>query len=136
MDYLYLHSGFFDLLQLKMKSIVKLLLSILFLVATITNYGNIQIKKNKAQKEYLKNLHIIQDCIYKGKKVPGEVFDSAIFFLETTTNIKSNYSYGQEVFAIPNEQNIKDWKNWYKRNKTLLYWDQNDQRAKVKYNYL
>lgn len=133
MDYLYRHSGFFDLLQLKMKSIVKLPLLLLYLLSTVTNYGNVQIKKNKAQKEYLNNLHIIQDCMYKGKKVSGEVFDGAIFFLETTTNIKSNYSYGHEAFATPTEQNIKDWKNWYKRNKNLLYWDQNEQRVKVKY---
>lgn len=107
-------------------------LLIIFLFTGIScNSKNFK-QNNKAQKEYLLNIEIIEKFIVDKGTSNSEILDSAILFMETVTNIKSDFIPGYEITLVPNEKNLKDWKDWYKKNKKRLYWDENEQKVKVK----
>lgn len=61
-----------------------------------------------------------------------EKLEPSVKFLEEITGIKSEVDIGVELLSFPTEQNLKDWKSWYKKNKSSLYWDDKEQKVKVK----
>lgn len=89
-------------------------------------------QNNNAQNEYLLNIEIIEKFIKENGTNNAETLDNAVLFLEKITNIKSEKYEGFELDYFPNEQNLKDWKNWYSKNKNFLYWDKNENKVKVR----
>lgn len=87
----------------------------------------------KAQKEFLLRLEIIEKFLIDKGTNNGEILDSAVVFLENLTNVKSDFIPGKEITLVPSEQNLKDWKKWFKRNKMKLYWDEKEQKVILKF---
>jgi hypothetical protein len=105
---------------------------LIFILFANINFGQVQ-SINKAQQIYLENLKIINEFIAnKGDINDGEIVDNSIDFLEEITKIKSDFIPAYEIIYTPSEQNLKDWKNWYKKNKKLLYWDEEENKVKVR----
>lgn len=48
-------------------------------------------------------------------------------FLEDLTSIKGDVEQQYVFFYNPSSKNIKDWKKWFKKNKSKLYWDEKKQ---------
>lgn len=107
-----------------------LLIAILF--SSISCSSNNFKQKNKAQKEYLLKIAIIEKFVTTKRSDDTQTLDSAIEFMENITNIKSEFIPGYEISLVPSEQNLKDWKNWYNKNKKRLYWDEKEQKVKLK----
>jgi hypothetical protein len=68
----------------------------------------------------------------KDSRGSGEILDNAILFIESLTNIKSDFIPGKEIMLVPSDKNLIDWKKWFKRNKKYLYWDEKEQKVKLK----
>ena len=116
-----------------MKNIFKiifLLFSIFLLSFTCKNYQDKS--KNKAQREYLLNIKVVETFIKKKRKDVEDPLDEAVIFLQGLTGIESDFIPGWEPFVIPSSQNLKDWKDWYKKNKEKLYWDNKEKAVKVR----
>lgn len=114
----------------------KNILIALFLIFNINCFGNYSCQAKKAQQEYLNRLIIIERFInLNGKKSDiegdGDLLNEAVEFMERITGIHSNSITGFEILYIPNKKNFIDWKNWYKKNKKLLYWDKTEKKVKV-----
>lgn len=58
--------------------------------------------------------------------------DEVIHFLEMITEIESEAELGYSGYDPPTENDLKKWQDWYKENKHLLYWDDQEQKVKVK----
>ncbi len=67
-----------------------------------------------------------------GKKIKGTGLTDAILFLEELTSIDSEVGDGFVDTYEPTLKNVKDWNEWYKSNKHLLYWDESEQKVKLK----
>ncbi len=61
-----------------------------------------------------------------------EDIDKVIYFLELITAIESEAELGYSGYDPPTENDLKKWGNWFKENKHLLYWDDQEQKVKVK----
>lgn len=116
-----------------MKNYYLNLFSIITLLFSISNCSSNNFKQNnKAQSEFLLNIKIIEKFILDKGTNNTEILDSAVLFLERITNIESEKYEGFELYYFPNEQNLKDWKDWYKKNKKRLYWDEKENKVKVR----
>ncbi len=101
------------------------------LILSLSIAGNIYQHKNACE-IFKKNLLIIKDRIErkKGQDV-GEV-NQAIIFLEQVTNIQS-HSNGTFIGRLyPTKEDYTNWLNWFKINQSNLYWDDKEQKVKVK----
>ncbi|MCZ8167826.1 MAG: hypothetical protein ACK5RV_00685 [Flavobacterium sp.] len=106
-----------------------LLLFILLLNVCCSSYTK---QDYKAQKEFLQKLEIIEKFLLEKGTSNGEILDNAVEFIESLTNIKSDFIPGKEITLVPSEQNLKDWKKWYEKNKKRMFWDEKEQKVKLK----
>ncbi len=90
-----------------------------------------QVNTHSPQRIFEEKIVIIErfftDAYTDGKKIT-----EAAKFLEDVTGIKSDIDYGEPPLISPSKNNLKDWKAWYKKNKKLLYWDEKEEKVKVK----
>ena len=101
-----------------------ILLSSLFLINSYQSHN--------ALKLYNQKLKIVRDRLNnKPWQSLGEVKD-AITFLEEITEITSHSNGNYFGRYAPTEEDYTNWKNWLKKNKSRLYWDEKDQKVKVK----
>ncbi len=106
---------------------MKLLTCICVLLSTISCKSITA--QNDPQKIFQEHIKVIE-CLLKGEEVHN--LKSTVEFLEETTDIKSEVDFGWEIMYSPTDQNLKDWKDWFKKNKNRLYWDEKEQKVKVK----
>lgn len=62
----------------------------------------------------------------------GQIKETDVFFIEKLTNIECNYTEGFDILYEPTEQNLRDWKKWYDKNKDKLYWDEKEEKVKLR----
>lgn len=105
---------------------------LIFILILNTSCSSHSKQNNKAQIEFLLKLEIIEKFLIEKGTNNGEILDNAILFIESLTNIKSDFIPGKEIMLVPSEKNLNDWKKWYKRNKKCLYWDEKEQKVKLK----
>jgi hypothetical protein len=87
------------------------------------------LSQNSPQKIFQNHISVVEQLL-KGEEVSN--LKTTIEFLEEITNIKSEVDIGWEIMYSPSEQNLKDWKTWYRNNKKLLYWDEKENKVKVR----
>jgi len=86
----------------------------------------------KSQKIYIKNIKLIDDYVLHEKAIKNGIdLESAVKFLEKLTDIKSDVD-DFEFMIEPSEKNLKQWKKWFKKNKEKLYFDEKEQKVKIK----
>lgn len=106
---------------------------IILTVVILFSCNSIKTQKfNKAQIVYLEKLNFIE--LYNEGKIEPSFKDlkEVAFFFEEITNIKADIYESIDSFIDPSEQNLKDWKEWYKNNKERLYWNEEEQKVKLK----
>lgn len=84
---------------------------------------------NKAQEDYLFHIKKIEN-LFEGHKTSD--LDKSVLFLEGLTGVMSEVNNGIEILYEPTKQNLRDWKKWYNRNKDKLYWDEKEQKVKLR----
>jgi hypothetical protein len=104
-------------------------LSIVILFSSISCISNKFKQNNKAQKEYLLNIEIVEKFIIEKGTNNTETLNNSVLFLERITKIKSEKYEGFDLYYFPSEQNLKDWKDWFNKNKKSLYWDEKEQKV-------
>ena len=112
-----------------MKKIVYVLFFIGSIYACKTHYT---LFDNKAQQIFKKNIEIIKKEINMKPFKEYKELEDAVLFLENITGIESIKSDGFIDMSEPSKGNLLDWKEWYKNNKNLLYWDENDKKVKLR----
>lgn len=89
---------------------------------------------NKAQDVFINKVKVVELFLKEQYIEEYKDLEEAIDFFQETTNIQSDVKYQVEKFYTPTEKNLQDWKNWYKINKDLLYWDEKEQKIKLNNN--
>jgi hypothetical protein len=74
---------------------------------------------------YHQKLTTIKSALQERDALSVANIDSARFFLENITGIKSESNY-------PTRNDYTNWLNWYRKNYERLYWDNKDKKVKVK----
>lgn len=103
---------------------------LILLIVTLSCNTRLSQEKEAIDK-FESKLHILERY-FNEETVKGNGLDEAIMFLEQLTNIKSDIGDGYEDIKTPTIKNLNDWQDWYKENKHLLYWDDQEQKVKVK----
>ncbi len=86
----------------------------------------------KACKIYVQNLEIIKERLDNKQGQNLMQVDAAITFLEKLTSIRSE-SNGNYVGRFdPTTHDYDQWLKWFKINNSKIYWDEKDQKVKVK----
>ena len=111
--------------NVNMKKVIYLLL--LFVVCSCMG----EQESNKSQVTFKSNIKVIERYL-KGETIKGTGLDDSVTFFEELTKIESNIFEGIDKLSDPTEKNLQDWKDWYKINKTKLYWDEKEQMIKIK----
>lgn len=77
------------------------------------------------------NVYVRIENYYKG--APNSFLKSEDVKLMTRlTNIEPDYDDNIIIDYIITKNNLKDWRNWYNKNKNRLYWDEIENKVKVK----
>ncbi|WP_353120430.1 hypothetical protein [Myroides odoratus] len=69
---------------------------------------------------------------YNNRNGETIIYSEDYLFLYSLTGIESEYLDGIDFIYIPTKQNLKDWKKWYNKNKHRLYWDEFENKVKLK----
>ncbi len=105
----------------------------LILVIVIFACTNQKQVENRAQAIFNNNILVIEKYL-KGETIEGTGLNDSVLFLEGLTGIKSDIFEGIDKLLDPTEKNLQDWKNWYKNNKNLIYWDEKEKKVRLKEN--
>ena len=108
------------------------ILSTFFLCSCSTISEGLSNSNNKkARKEYKNYLRLIEKPKYP---IDIDSINYPVEKLYKLTKVKSNYSEQFVSFPSPNRENIDDWKEWYKINKSNIYFDSKHNIIKVNKN--
>ncbi len=113
------------------KSRYQYILLILMFPTLIFCSGSKQTIDYKACGFFESNILLVKNY-HEQKEVDGNKLEVARIFLEKTTQIESEADFGFDGAYPPTENDLKKWETWYKENKHLLYWDDQEQKVKVK----
>ncbi|MCA6069501.1 hypothetical protein JI747_020275 [Chryseobacterium sp. RG1] len=109
---------------------LKLLLIFCFFI-TNNSCKSIDNRVIKAQDEYKKNLNIVKMFI-DGKVIKNvNDLEKASKSLSDLSNIESHKDKGFEFSITPTKGNYIDWKQWYKDNKNIIFWNDKTSRIEV-----
>jgi len=100
----------------------KIRIGVLVLVFVSCNLYS-QTSERKVQKFFSKNIKLVEN-FYKNIDGYSLELKSASTFLVELTKIKPLGVYTYKGLGVLSESDVTDWKNWYKSNKHLLYWDE------------
>ncbi|MCL9807730.1 hypothetical protein NAT51_19595 [Flavobacterium amniphilum] len=91
------------------------------------------VKENRTISNQIFSYHIgvIENYVNIGYTDNTTCLDNSIVFLESITKIQCDSQDQRVILYTPSKRNLKSWKNWYKSNKSKLYWDENDRTVKV-----
>jgi len=94
-----------------------------------------QARTQKAQKEFLKYLDIVEKTETHKPADPNKFYD-AVDFLEEVTDIRGHREHtyiGTTYidFSVVRED-FQQWKDWYEKNKDRLYWDERQKKIIVR----
>jgi len=92
----------------------------------------LSIKDDKACKIFCDNLAVIKESVEKKTTVNASKISEAISFLEQVTLIKSTSDGNFFGRFNPTKQDFNNWNQWFKKNKQMLYWDEKEQKVKLK----
>nr|WP_294793142.1 hypothetical protein [uncultured Mucilaginibacter sp.] len=98
----------------------------------ITLFVFLWLKDDKACKMFSDHLAVIKESVEKKKPVNASKINEAISFLEQVTLIKSTSDGNYFGRFSPNEQDFNNWNQWFKKNKSMLYWEEKERKVKVK----
>ncbi len=88
---------------------------------------------DKANQVFNEKIELIQNFVrLRMDTINGEKLYSDILFLEQLTGIKADVTQSFDPIYNPSFKNLKAWKEWYKANKHLMYWDDTEQKVKLK----
>lgn len=87
---------------------------------------------NKGISVFNMNLTVVQNYFLVGYVDDDTCLNRSIEFLEKITQIKCNVPAEYLTRYEPNERNIKDWEAWFKENKQKLYWDDKENKVKIR----
>lgn len=80
----------------------------------------------------LYHLGIVENFANVGYVDKDDSLNRSIFFLETLTNINCDIDTQYTMFYTPSKENLKNWKRWLKKNKEKLYWDEKEEKVKLR----
>ncbi|WP_109436434.1 hypothetical protein [Aquimarina sp. AU119] len=111
-----------------MNRIYILMLTLIFAISCKSDQ-----QAEKIDQDINEKMKFIEDFVnFKSDTVDGEKLYSIISFFEQLTDIKSDVTESYDPIYQPTQENLKNWQDWYKENKHLLYWDDQEQKIKVK----
>lgn len=84
-----------------------------------------------AQKIVEKHLKIVEDYLKDNKSDPSLYRIESIAFLDKLTDIPSSSTGNYIGQYSPSEFDLTLWKNWYKRNKENITWDDKLKKIRV-----
>jgi hypothetical protein len=111
-----------------MKTCINKALSILVLISILL----MGCYNKKACEIYCQNLTVIKERLDKKKDQQLEDVNLAILFFEEITGIYSQSNGNYVGRYSPTQVDYDKWLNWLKKNHSRLYWDEKDQKVKVK----
>jgi hypothetical protein len=110
-----------------MKNII--FLCLLFL--GVCQFANSQ---NKAIKIFENNLLIVENYL-NGKKTKIVELQSSAEFLREISGIEYYINFDSyELSEVTSKKDLRKWKKWLKKNGENLYWDENEEKVKLKKN--
>jgi len=86
----------------------------------------------KACNIFNEHLNIIRKRIEKVPDLKIADISSSILFLENITLIKSKSDGNIYGRFNPTQDDFKKWSNWFKANKSRIYWDASEEKVKLK----
>lgn len=87
-------------------------------------------QNDKAINIFETNLEVLERY-FNEETIEGGQLDKSIIFFEDLTGIKSDIGDGYDDIRTPTIENLNQWKDWFKRNKDKLYWNQQEQKIKI-----
>lgn len=105
---------------------IKIVFLFIFLAFNTTCRQN-----SKACEIYFKNLDVIKVRLENKKDLNLMEVYSAIIFFDHLTGIRSHSGGGFAGQFDPTQEDYTNWLNWFKKNKTKLYWDDKEQKVRV-----
>ena len=106
---------------------------IIALILSLLSYKSIsQTYDKKAQSVFNMNLTIVENYFIVGYVEDYSCLNRAIDFLEKISEIKCNVPAEYLTRYEPTNKNIQDWKTWFNRNKNKIYWDDKENKVKIK----
>jgi hypothetical protein len=102
-----------------------------YMLLLLTLALSTDLKAQNAQELFRKNLSVFDD-IEKGKSFSLNMIYESRAFLIDLTGIKYQMEKEFEMPIFPPKKTIKEWKNWFEKNKNNLYWDDSDKKVKLK----
>jgi hypothetical protein len=105
--------------------------SILFILFVIFySCKTIDCNDTKACNFYLEKYNRVEN--YCNKNFVDTIDNADIIFIVELTKIMPDYIEGIDIVYTPSRKNLKDWKKWYDKNKDMLYWDEIEQKVKLR----
>ncbi|WP_299676272.1 hypothetical protein [uncultured Dokdonia sp.] len=101
---------------------------LLFVCSVFLNCKNSNAQADNNSIVFLEYVNHIEDSFIKEKTQKGFNISEAILKIEDISNIKSYMEEGYSDYKIPNQWNIKDWKDWYDLNKSNLRFDKEKEK--------
>ncbi|AWA31122.1 hypothetical protein HYN48_14050 [Flavobacterium magnum] len=90
------------------------------------------VNAQNAQDIFLENLTAFENLKNESQSIDLNTVYEARQFLIEVTGISYEMEKPFEMPIFPSDKTLIDWRNWYEKNKAKLYWDENDQKVKVK----
>ena len=70
--------------------------------------------------------------VFSNSDSDGTIDNADVVFIIRLTKIMPDYIEGIDIIYTPTKQNLRDWKKWYNKNKHKLYWDEKEQKVKLR----
>jgi len=94
--------------------------------------SNIQ-DKSKIETVFNNNIEVIEDFVGTVKdSIDNKKLRESIAFIEQLTGLECDTSESFFPVDEPSSNNLIEWKEWYRKNHHLLYWDKIDNEIKKK----
>lgn len=102
------------------------------LVSILLSCKSLSTQENMEYKVFSYHLGIIENFVENGYTDDDSSLRRSYEFLENITQIKGDVQEQRVLFYTPSIKNLKDWKRWYQKNRDKLYWDEIEQKVKIK----
>lgn len=90
-------------------------------------------EKSKIETVFNNNIEVIEDFIGAEKdSIDSKKLRESIAFLEQLTQLECDTNESYLPVDEPSSNNLIEWKEWYRQNHYLLYWDNIDNEIKKK----
>lgn len=91
--------------------------------------------QNKAIKIFENNLLIVENYL-NSKETKIVELKSSAEFLREISGIEYYVDFDSyELSKVTSKKDLRKWKKWFKKNGEYLYWDENEEKVKLKNKY-